>query len=46
MKASFLKSNSPFLKLHYSLGKIDTNIKMIWEFFEFCDEEYHAPISE
>jgi hypothetical protein len=35
MKASFMKSNSPFLKLHYSLGEIDTNIKMIWEFFQF-----------
>jgi hypothetical protein len=37
MKASFMKSNSPFLKLHYSLGEIDTNIKMIWEFFEFSE---------
>jgi hypothetical protein len=35
MKASFMKSNSTFLKLIYSLGEIDTNIKMVWEFFEF-----------
>jgi hypothetical protein len=32
-----MKSNSPFLNLHYSLGEIDTNIKMIWEFFEFSE---------
>jgi hypothetical protein len=35
MKTSFVKFNSPFLKLDYSLGEIDTNIKMIWELFEF-----------
>ena len=28
-----MKSNSPLQKLHYSLGEIDTNIKIIWEFF-------------
>ena len=28
MKASFMKSNCPFLKLHFSLGEIDTNNKM------------------
>ncbi len=31
----FMKFNSPFLKNHYSLGEIDTNIKMIREFFKF-----------
>ena len=35
MKASFMKSYSPFLKLHNSLGEIDTKIKMIWAFFKF-----------
>ncbi len=32
MKTS-LKFNSTFLKLNFSLGEIDVNIKMIWEFF-------------
>jgi len=35
MKTSFMNFNSPFLKLHYSLDEINTNIKMIWKFFEF-----------
>jgi hypothetical protein len=35
VKSSFMKFNSSFLKLHHSLGEIDTNLKMIWEFFEF-----------
>ena len=33
MKASFMKFNNFFLKLHYSPGEIDTTIKMIWEIF-------------
>ena len=35
MKTSFMKLNSTFLKLHYRMGEIDTNIKIIREFFEF-----------
>ena len=35
MKTSLMKFNRSFLKLNYSLGEIDTKLKIIWEYFEF-----------
>ncbi len=35
MKTSLMKFNRTFLKLNYSLGEIDTKLKIIWEYFEF-----------
>ncbi len=37
MKTSLKKFNSTFLKLVYSKGEINTNQKMIWEYFEFME---------
>ncbi len=35
MKTAFMKFNSTFMKLRYSLGLIERNLKMEWVFCDF-----------